>query len=63
MDKEMKKVVKFALSKGFVQVKSNGHIMLKYGGRRVSLSSSPSQPDIAARNAMKDVIRLLRMCA
>lgn len=33
MKKEIKAVIKYALQNGFVQAKSNGHIMLKLNGR------------------------------
>lgn len=56
---EMQQVVKFALDHGFREAGGrNGHIVLAKDGRRVHLSGSPGCCH-AAKNALKDIKRIL----
>lgn len=59
MDKEMARVVKLAEKNGFSLARQRRHLVLKRGNQMLSMSVTPSCP-FAARNAMGDLLRLLK---
>jgi hypothetical protein len=59
-NKDINRVVSFALRNGFESVKTaGGHLKLKLGNVSVTLASSPSCP-YAYEHALKDIKKILK---